>query len=116
MTRSRLRRPTSKSMATVLNPCWARPVARLALVVVFPTPPLPEVMTTTLDTMGLLWSCAFHSTWFRRTHKFFAPLLQRRRFALAVLHPDLRRLAAQRGGDLVGAHVLVRYRHQLRLQ
>src|SRR6187399_1982403 len=54
MTRSRLRRPTSKSIATVLRPCWARPVATLALVVVLPTPPLPEVMTTTLDTGGLL--------------------------------------------------------------
>src|SRR6188768_578538 len=62
MTRSRLRKPTSKSIATVLKPSWARPVAMLALVVVLPTPPLPEVMTTTLDTMGLLWDCAFHST------------------------------------------------------
>src|SRR5215813_12074357 len=48
MTRSRLRSPTSKSMATVLWPRSAIPVAMLALVVVLPTPPLPEVMTMTL--------------------------------------------------------------------
>ena len=39
MMRSRLRRPTSKSMTTVLKPRMARPVAKLALVVVLPTPP-----------------------------------------------------------------------------
>jgi hypothetical protein len=30
------------------------PVATLAVVVVFPTPPLPEVMTTTFDTVASL--------------------------------------------------------------
>jgi hypothetical protein len=44
-----LRSPTSKSIATVFFPCMAMPVEMLALVVVFPTPPLPEVTTTTLD-------------------------------------------------------------------
>src|SRR5687768_2133768 len=56
MTRSRLRSPTSKSMATTFLPRSAMPVATLAVVVVLPTPPLPEVMTTTLDTVGLLVS------------------------------------------------------------
>src|SRR6478609_6060848 len=47
MIRSRLRRPTSKSMTTVLCPRSARPAANAAAVVVLPTPPLPEVMTIT---------------------------------------------------------------------
>jgi hypothetical protein len=38
-------------MTTVLNPRSAKPVAKLALVVVLPTPPLPEV-TTTIFAMG----------------------------------------------------------------
>src|SRR3990167_339148 len=48
MIRSRLRRPTSKSITAVLWPRRARPVEKLALVVVLPTPPLPEVTTTIL--------------------------------------------------------------------
>jgi len=34
-------------MATVLKPASAMPAAKLALVVVFPTPPLPDVTTIT---------------------------------------------------------------------
>src|SRR5690348_10615953 len=45
MMRSRLRRPTSKSMTATLWPRWARPVASEADVVVLPTPPLPDVTT-----------------------------------------------------------------------
>src|SRR5689334_20592485 len=45
MTRSRLRRPMSKSMTATFLPLRARPHARLAEVVVLPTPPLPEVTT-----------------------------------------------------------------------
>src|SRR5678815_4411745 len=75
MTRSRLRKPTSKSIATVLRPSWARPVAMLALVVVLPTPPLPEVMTTTLDTMGLLFGdFEIHSTVVATTCQIFCVL------------------------------------------
>ena len=54
MMRSRLRNPTSKSIAMVFLPSSAIPVAMLALVVVLPTPPLPDVTTTILDTGGLL--------------------------------------------------------------
>src|SRR4051812_1245456 len=54
MMRSRLRRPTSKSMTAVLWPASARPEAKLALVVVLPTPPLPEVTTMILAAMGVL--------------------------------------------------------------
>jgi hypothetical protein len=41
-----LRKPTSKSITTVLWPRNANPDAKLALVVVLPTPPLPDVTTT----------------------------------------------------------------------
>jgi len=45
MIRSRLRRPTSKSMTATFLPRRASPVAMLALEVVLPTPPLPDVTT-----------------------------------------------------------------------
>src|SRR6185503_12157332 len=45
MMRSRLRRPMSKSMTATFLPRLASPHARLAEVVVLPTPPLPEVTT-----------------------------------------------------------------------
>src|ERR1700730_3356901 len=47
ITRSRLRRPTSKSITTVLWPRNASPAAKAAALVVLPTPPLPDVITTT---------------------------------------------------------------------
>src|SRR6267154_549577 len=47
ITRSRLRNPTSKSITTVLWPRSASPAAKAAAVVVFPTPPLPDVIATT---------------------------------------------------------------------
>ncbi len=49
MTRSRLRRPTSKSTTTTLFPACASAAPSDAEEVVFPTPPLPDVTTTTLD-------------------------------------------------------------------
>src|SRR4051812_14123004 len=52
MMRSRLRRPTSKSMTATFLPRLARPTASEALVVVLPTPPLPEV-TTMISVKGL---------------------------------------------------------------
>jgi hypothetical protein len=61
MIKSRLRRPTSKSITTVLNPRRAKPEAKLALVVVLPTPPLPEV-TTTIFAMGDKSFCEIKSS------------------------------------------------------
>src|SRR3954464_14234629 len=81
MIRSRLRRPTSKSMTAVLWPRTARPLAKLALVVVLPTPPLPEV-TTMIFAMEFL--------------KF-----ERRHHELVVDEPDLGRLAAEGCGQRV---------------
>src|SRR5690625_1722203 len=57
MIRSRLRRPTSKSMTATFLPACARPVAREALVVVLPTPPLPEVTTMISAKVNLRMSC-----------------------------------------------------------
>src|SRR5688500_8817838 len=51
MIKSRLRRPTSKSITAVLWPRSARPEAKLALVVDLPTPPLPDVTTMILAAM-----------------------------------------------------------------
>src|SRR5664279_2358274 len=42
---SRLRRPTSASTSATLAPACASAVPMLAVVVVLPTPPFPEVMT-----------------------------------------------------------------------
>ena len=54
--KSRLRKPTSKSITAVLWPRSAKPEAMLALVVVLPTPPLPEVTTMIFATMFPLLS------------------------------------------------------------
>jgi hypothetical protein len=54
ITRSRLRKPTSKSMTTVLWPRNASPAAKAAAVVVLPTPPLPDVIATTFATKSSL--------------------------------------------------------------
>ena len=47
-------------MTTVRLPRWAKPVAKAALVVVLPTPPLPEVTTITCA-MALFPLCEFLS-------------------------------------------------------
>src|SRR5260363_243149 len=47
MTRSRLRRPTSKSTTTTFSPACASAAPMAAVVVVLPTPPLPDVTTST---------------------------------------------------------------------
>src|SRR5664279_4597921 len=47
ITTSRLRSPISPSMQTTLSPRAASATAIFAVVVVLPTPPLPEVMVTT---------------------------------------------------------------------
>src|SRR5690554_6415068 len=59
MIRSRLRKPTSKSTMTVLYPRRASPVPMAALVVVLPTPPLPEVMTRIFAKMTFLTDLEF---------------------------------------------------------
>src|SRR5215510_3340935 len=54
ITTSRLRSPMSASIRTTVCPCCASAVPRLAVVVVLPTPPLPDVMTIALPMELLL--------------------------------------------------------------
>src|SRR5262249_27411967 len=54
-TRSRLRRPTSKSITATFLPFWASAAPIAAVEVVFPTPPLPDVTTSTLAITYLLY-------------------------------------------------------------
>src|SRR5690554_1225594 len=55
MTTSRLRRPTSVSMTQTFSPSRASAAPTLAVVVVLPTPPLPDVTTMALAfTLGSL--------------------------------------------------------------
>src|SRR5215471_19279168 len=48
MTKSRLRRPMSKSITTIVWPVCASAAPKAAVDVVLPTPPFPDVTTTTL--------------------------------------------------------------------
>src|SRR5690606_9057691 len=85
MIRSRLRRPTSKSMTATFLPRRARPLARLALLVVLPTPPLPEVTTMISAKTRLL--CV-------------SPSIERGDLEFVVVEPDLHGLARQRLRDI----------------
>src|SRR3981081_3096031 len=68
ITRSRLRRPTSKSMTATFSPICASAAPSAAVEVVFPTPPFPDVTTTTLAIIFLLCRliqrCNFHDVAF----------------------------------------------------
>src|SRR6476661_2137826 len=79
ITRSRLRKPTSKSTTTTLSPVCASAAPRAAVEVVFPTPPLPDVTTRTLAIGNLL-----------------SRLIQRGNFHGVALQPGLSRSVAQR--------------------
>src|SRR5688500_5568284 len=93
MIRSRLRRPTSKSITAVLWPARARPEEKLALVVVLPTPPLPEVTTTIFVVIRVQvpgW-CACVSG--------LAVRVERLDDERVAVEPHLRRLALHVGGQ-----------------
>src|ERR1700678_209672 len=68
-TRSRLRRPTSKSITTTLSPICASAAPSAAVEVVLPTPPLPDVTTKTLAILislaELIEWCDFHDVAFQ---------------------------------------------------
>src|SRR6266571_2154991 len=83
ITRSRLRSPTSKSTTTTFCPLCASAAPSAAVEVVFPTPPLPEVTTSTLAIRDLL-----------------SRLIQRGNFHGVALQPGLRRAVAERDVDL----------------
>src|SRR5262245_52881893 len=123
MTRSRLRRPTSKSIATVLWPSQAMPAAMFALVVVLPTPPLPEVTTMTFDTCASLApirgqsvnGCQILCAFFPRSSPGCLRS-QRRDPARAAVQVDLRRPPPPLGGDVLGRQVRAGDGDQLGLQ
>src|ERR1700719_1675209 len=68
-TRSRFRRPTSKSTTTTFSPIWASAAPSAAVEVVLPTPPLPDVTTRTLAILislaELIEWCDFHDVAFQ---------------------------------------------------
>src|SRR4030042_4138111 len=96
MTTSRLRRPMSASMQTTRRPEAARAAPMFAVAVVFPTPPLPDVIVATLAVIRWLRLPALAPV-------FVAPTLGDQ---LAFVDPHRLRLwlaAPLRGsGDLVG--------------
>src|SRR6266568_5608192 len=88
ITRSRLRKPTSKSTTTTFSPRCASAAPSAAVVVVLPTPPLPDVTTSTLAISKIsFWS------------------VQRSNSHGVALEPGLGRLAAQGRVDIVGGLV-----------
>src|SRR5258707_133081 len=102
MMRSRLRKPTSKSMTTVFLPRWASPVANAAAVVVLPTPPLPDVTTTTCAKRSLL--NANRASAAAQDHDAL------------VLEDDLHALADMRGRDVFMDEITAGNAHQLGLE
>src|SRR5438445_5400070 len=97
-TRSRLRRPTSKSTTTTFSPSCASAAPSAAVEVVFPTPPLPDVTTRTLAIRNLL-----------------SRLIQRGNFHGVAFQPGLRRAVAKRNVDFFCSLVVAVDREQLRL-
>src|ERR1035438_3238023 len=79
ITRSRLRKPTSKSTTTTFCPACASAAPIAAVEVVLPTPPLPDVTTSTLAISYLLYM-----------------LIERRNPHDVAFKPSLRRPIAQR--------------------
>src|ERR1700751_3965223 len=82
-TRSRLRRPTSKSTTTTLSPECASAAPSAAVEVVLPTPPLPDVTTTTRADFLLSIFATFRSF-----------LVHRRDFQGVAIKPGLGRAVA----------------------
>src|SRR5665213_83399 len=105
MIRSRLRKPTSKSMTATFLPRLASPTASEALVVVLPTPPLPEV-TTMISVNGELlefevlqrWLLQLSAARFSRIGNPGSQLLQHQAI---IFQPCLHRLPAQLGRDIL---------------
>src|ERR1700732_63600 len=97
-TRSRLRRPTSKSTTATLSPVIASAAPSAAVDVVLPTPPLPEVTTRTVP----MSFCSFGLS------------VQKPHRDCAVLELDLNRAADKPRLALLGRQIVAVDRHQLR--
>src|SRR5919198_4895966 len=95
-TRSRLRRPTSKSTTTTVWPVCASAAPRAAVDVVLPTPPLPDVTTKTCAICLDLASV-------ERSYEHYV-----------ALQPGLDRLPAQARFHVVGGPIEAVDREQLR--
>src|ERR1700694_3824564 len=95
-TRSRLRKPTSKSTTTTFSPIWASAAPSAAVEVVLPTPPLPDVTTKTLV---ILFSSS--------------PLIQRCDFHDVAFEPHLSWLIAQGGVNFFSSLIMTVDRQQL---
>src|SRR5258705_6402190 len=89
MTRSRLRRPTSKSTTTTFSPNCASAAPSAAVEVVFPTPPLPDVTTNTLAIVAS-----------------FCRLIERCNSHDLAVEPCLGRPVAQHGADVFSSLVV----------
>src|SRR5206468_6851777 len=100
ITRSRLRRPTSKSITTTLCPLRAKAPPKAAVEVVLPTPPLPDVTTKTWDILLNLSAAS----------------IQRRDPQGRAVKPGLHGATAECGLDVVGGAVQAVDRQQLGLE
>src|SRR5450631_42760 len=108
ITRSRLRRPTSKSTTTTLSPVRASAAPSAAVEVVLPTPPLPDVTTMTLP-MWSLQICADPTLC-----RFNAASIHGRHHQHFAVEPGLNEPAAQGGVEVLGGAVEAVDRQQLR--
>src|SRR5271155_4731402 len=115
-TRSRLRKPTSKSTTTTFSPICASAAPRAAVDVVLPTPPLPDVTTTTLAILLPFRTVSFQ----RRDHEAGAfepylgrPAAQLRRHVLggAVIAVDGEQLGFVATAENAGTRVTHGARH-----
>src|ERR1700759_3688178 len=98
--RSRLRSPTSKSITTTFCPICASAAPKAAVVVVLPTPPLPDVTTKTFAIVNsLTLTCS----------------IERRDLHDVAFEPGLGRAMAQFVADLVGGEVEAVDRQQFSL-
>src|ERR1700759_5723664 len=100
MIRSRLRKPTSKSTRATFLPVFATAAPRAAVEVVFPTPPLPDVTTTTLPIYlpPFCWLSGLS--------------VERRDAQHVVFQKSLDRFSARRGLHLLGGAIPAVHRQQ----
>src|ERR1017187_7067084 len=108
ITRSRLRRPTSKSTTTTFCPARASAAPSAAVEVVLPTPPLPDVTTMTLP---MVFS---KSVSIPTLCRFNAASVHRRHHQHLAVEPGLNEPPAQGGVEVFRGAVEAVDRQQLR--
>src|SRR5690606_14534735 len=110
---SSLHQPTSTSTTAVLQPRLAGPVAMLALEVVLPTPPLPEVTTMISANGDLLGDTCRGGAGSGMAAAGRRGSVEGGQLQLSVFKPYLHGLAAQAFGDIVQYLVVAGNGHQL---